>query len=606
MKIKYINIILTFLIVFSLVSCKKFLDTEPLDKMDPNKIFDKESQLEAALTAVYDVMGRGTLYGYSIVTRFATEADEGYFYSASRTTGPQFYNQSASDTEVLGTWSILYQGIFRANLVLNNIDKPEMDETRRNQIKGEALFLRSFYYFLLVSNWGDVPLILKPTESVEGNSIARSKAEDVYTQITNDMIEAEGLVRSVNGYKGAGHVTKSAVRGILARVYLYWAGYPLLNTSKYVDARLWSKKVIDDYEAGHRLNPSFDQVFINYAKELYDNKESILEVEFTDKGTVVLEYGQIGSWIGIRSSNAANPTAYGFIGTTATLYNRYSNGDLRRDRAISTYHYSGFEAKQFFPANQISRRYPGKWRREEEVGLKINQNTPINYPLLRYSDVLLMFAEADYFVNNNTPTVDAYEAINKVRRRGYGKLLNGEGNVSETLKSIIITNAGTGYTTAPTITINGGGGENATATATVANGQISAISITSFGRKFTSLPTITVSGGGGSGAILTPVLSQVNDADLTGLSPADFFEELQEERSRELCFEGFRKYDLIRWGNIETKLKTVGAWIIANEAATYHYLTLSFDNFDKSLHTLLPIPQSEMSLNKLLTQNPGY
>ncbi len=596
----YISIILLGL----LASCGKFLDTIPLDKMDPEAVFDKESQLYAALVAAYDPLGRGTLYAYTIQTRLATEADEGFFYSSSRTSGPQFYDLSSSDSEVLGTWTTLYEGISRANLVLENIDKPVMDETRRNYLKGEALFLRAYYYFLLVSNWGDVPLILNTVTSVEGNSIKRTSAELVYEQITRDMEEAEELVMPINGYDGAGRVTKSAVRGILARVYLYWAGYPLLKTEKYKDARFWAKKVMDDVEAGHRLNPSYDQVFINYAQDKYDNKESIWEVEFAVTG--IYEHGQVGSWLGIRSTDPVVGTAYGFIGTTYTLLDRYKLGDLRRDRAISPFYYTG-ATETLFPAIQTSRRYPGKWRRKEETATpKLNQNTPQNYPLLRYSDVLLMFAEADYQDQNQVPGEDAYTALNKVRRRGYGKSLNGEGQISENLKSITVTNGGTGYTSAPTISITGGGGENATATATVEGGEITAVTITNPGRKFTSLPTITLTGGGGSGAVLTPLLTLPDDADLKDLSTNDFMAALQEERSRELCFEGLRKYDLIRWGLLETKLKEVGAWITANEATAYKYLSLSFDNFDKSKHTLLPIPQNDISLNKLLTQNPGY
>lgn len=596
--------IVAIAIVGLLASCSKFLDTTPLDKMDPDAIFDKESQLDAALVAAYDPLGRGAVYAYTIQTRLATESDEGFFYSSSRTTGPQFYDLSSSDPEVLSTWTTLYQGISRANLVLENVDRPVMDETRRNYIKGEALFLRAYYYFLLVSNWGDVPLLLHTAESVEGNAIERTPSDLVYEQITQDMIQAEELVRPIQGYDGAGRVTKSAVRGVLARVYLYWAGYPLMKIEKYQDARFWAKKVIDDTEAGHRLNPSYDEVFINYAKDKYDNKESIWEVEFAVTG--IYEHGQVGSWIGIRSTNESIGTAYGFIGTTHTLFDRYKVGDLRRDRAISPFYYDG-ATQVLFAETQTSRRFPGKWRREEETALpKLNQNTPQNYPLLRYSDVLLMFAEADYQVNNQTPTAAAYTALNEVRRRGYGKKLNGPGQISETLKSITINDGGTGYTAAPVISITGGGGEGATATATVEGGEIILVTITNPGRKFISLPTITVTGGGGSGAVLTPVLSLPDDADLKDLNSAEFISAIQEERSRELCFEGFRKYDLIRWGVLEIKLKEVGSWITANENASYKYVSLSFDNFDKSRHTLLPIPQNDISLNGLLTQNPGY
>ena len=592
-------------VLLSISSCENFLDTTPLDKLAPVNYFENESQINYALTSVYDVLGRGSMYAYTFQTRFATEADEGFYYSTSRVNGPQFYDLSSSDSEVLATWTTLYEGIARANLVLENIKKPQMDETRRNEIEGEALFLRAYYYFVLVTNWGDVPLILNRITSVENNSIPRTPANDVYEQITQDMIKAESLVANASKVGFGGRVTKSAVRGILARVYLYWAGYPLKKTEKYADARDWAKKVMDDAESGHRLNPSYDNVFIKYARDEYDIKESIFEVEFATTG--IYEHGQVGSWIGIRSSSPEVGTAYGFIGTTEKLYKQYEQGDLRRDRAISPFYYSGSTATHvLFPANQYSRRYPGKWRREEEVATpKLSQNTPINYPLLRFSDVLLMFAEADYFVNNQTPTTEAYEAINKVRRRGYGKYLNGEGNISESIKSITITNGGLGYTSAPTISINGGGGEGVTATATVSGGVITSITITNPGYKFSSLPTITVTGGGGNGAVLTPVLTTIDDADLKNADNV-FLEKLMAERSKELCFEAMRKYDLIRWNTIAFVLNEMNQEVKSKEATAYKYVALSYANFNKDRHTLLPIPLSEMALNKALTQNPGY
>src|SRR5690606_25950647 len=129
------------------------------------------------------------------------------------------------------------------------------------------------------------------------------------------------------------------------RVYLYWAGFPLRNTAKYENARYWAKQVMDDFESGHRLNPSYDQVFINYAQDKYDNKESIWEVEFATTG--IYEHGQVGSWLGIRSTDAGIGTAYGFIGTTHTLFERYELGDERRDRAISPFYYTGATKNNF-------------------------------------------------------------------------------------------------------------------------------------------------------------------------------------------------------------------------------------------------------------------
>src|SRR5699024_4914982 len=92
--------------------------------------------------------------------------------------------------------------------------------------------------------------------------------------------------------------------GILARVCLYMAGEPVKDVSKYEEARMWAKKVIDDVEANHSLNPSFSQVFINLAQDKYDVNESIWEVEFKGNGSDAFsEEGQVGYVNGPRSTN---------------------------------------------------------------------------------------------------------------------------------------------------------------------------------------------------------------------------------------------------------------------------------------------------------------
>src|SRR5690606_14675269 len=134
--------------------------------------------------------------------------------------------------------------------------------------------------FLLVQYFGDVPLKITPTESVIEVDIARTSIKEVYDQVLNDLKASEPLVPGIAelGYGGA--VNKSAVRGLLARVCLAMAGEPLNDVAKYQEARDWAKKIMDDTEAGHDLNPSYPQIFMNYAQDKYDIKESIFEVEF--------------------------------------------------------------------------------------------------------------------------------------------------------------------------------------------------------------------------------------------------------------------------------------------------------------------------------------
>ena len=595
---KKILLLLLIPVLTGVSSCKKFLETTPEDFISPANYYNTEEQLNFALNGVYDILGQRALYGDALIGRMGTEADEG-FYAVSTFSGPQVYNHSTSDTYVLNLWQLLYDGINRANVLLENINKPAMTEAGRNQIRGQAQFLRAYYYFLLVSNWGDVPLILSATSSANNTDIARTPAKEVYNTILKEMQEAEGLVQSASDVGFGGRINKSAVRGMLARVCLYMAGKPVEDISKYQDAIKWSKMIID--ENFHSLNPSYKDIFINYAKDAYDIKESILEVEFWgNTAGVYREGGRVGINTGITNPNTA-AYAYGFIQTTARLFNSYTNNrDLRRDWNIAPYRYqSSGTIMAAWSATQIYERHCAKWRREYEVVTPRSMNdSPENFPLLRYADVLLMYAEAENEVNG---PANAVAAVNLVRRRAFGGI---------TIQTIPVTNGGTGYTTAPVVTITGGSPTvNATATATVSGGKVTAITITNPGTYYTTAPTVTFSGGNGSAAAATATLAAVTANDLTAAQIADKLSlrtAIHLERSRELCFEGLRKYDLIRWGELETALKGVAADVTANGPTALKYAANAGNNFTAPRHLLLPIPIYELGLNKLLVQNVNW
>jgi hypothetical protein len=224
--------------------------------------------------------------------------------------------------------------------------------------------------------------------------------------------------------------------------------------------------------------------------------------------------------------------------------------------------------------------------------------------VLRFSDVLLMFAEAENEINNG-PTQAAIDAVNLVRRRGYGKKIYGEG-----VKTITVNAQGTGYTSTTTVTISGGGGSGATAVPTITSGKVTAITITDIGQKYTSAPTVTITGAG-TGATATATISSPNDADLTAADIASkdsFLKFLQTERSRELCFEALRKMDLIRWNIFIPTMKALSDDITANAPAAFKYAAMTGANAvaGGSKYLLFPIPTYELSLNPLLTQNPEW
>ncbi|PYF70632.1 RagB/SusD family nutrient uptake outer membrane protein [Pedobacter nutrimenti] len=521
---KIFNLIIAVVLILP-SSCGKFLDTTPKDFVSTADYYQTEAQLNTALNGVYDPLGSAFLYGDRMLGRLGLDADEMYFFRTTELTGVSVYDVSVADPYVLGYWQQCYQGINRANLLLENIHKAsDISDANRNSIKGEALFLRAYYHFMLVSNFSDVPLVLQSLPNADETDQARTPAKQVYDKIIMDMTEAEGLVKPITTIGFGGRISKSAIRGILARVCLYAAGNPVNDTKRYAQAREWALKVINDPLAGHALNPDYSRVFINYAEDKYDIRESIWEVEFWgNRLDAYREGGRVGNNNGIQNNTDAGYT-YGYIATTGKLFALYQNNangtsaDLRRDWAIAPYRWNG-TSKVNHTASQIYQRNSGKWRREYETLKPQGKNdTPQNFPILRFSDVLLMFAEADLQVG---PSPEGRNAFNLVRRRAYGKLLPGAVNPGE--------------------------------------------------------------------------------FDLASVTLQD----IQNERSRELCFECLRKRDLVRWNTFLTAMKQTLDLFDAEAPASQKYGRLAFNNVT-GRDVIWPIPSREIGLNRKLTQNSGW
>jgi hypothetical protein len=427
------SIVHILLALFTATSCN-MLDVELQDNILLADYYDTEEKLQTALRGVYATLAESDLYGNNMLGRMGLECDEGYEnYNIDRQT-VGYYVVSAADVKILGYWKALYAGIHRASELLNNINKPNMDETKRNNIRGEALFLRAYCYFMLVNKFGDVPLILEftPANKAENLQIPRTDSKTVYTQIIKDMEEAAKSVYNASSYTGGGHISKSAVWGILARVCLHAAGNPLNMNGMYDKAAVYADSVIKT--GFHSLNPSYKQIFINYAQDMYDIRESIWEVEFWGNNTTsyATVAGMVGRNNGIRNNNTTDTIGYsiGAIKRTDVLYNLYEyteqRKDLRRDWNIALYFYRKDENDPD-KSNKINATgsfdgYAAKFRRENEKLLPKNSlSTPTNFPLLRYADVLLMYAEAVF--QKTSPSQDeidkAYTCINEVRRRAF-------------------------------------------------------------------------------------------------------------------------------------------------------------------------------------------
>lgn len=411
-------------------SCS-LLDTTPQDFIDPDEYYKTPEQLQSALAGVYASMAETSIYGAAMLGRMGLSADIGYeAYSVDEGT-VGYYDVNPADSKIRSYWRCLYQGIGRANKLLENVDRPSMDETERDNIRGQALFLRAYYHFLLTSRFGDVPLVLHTPASgkLSDVRIAQTPRREVYLKIIEDMDAAAELVLPASEVECAGRVSQSAAWGILSRVCLYMAGNPINEPGMYTRAKEYAAKVI---ETGfHALNPSYQQVFVNYIQDKYDIRESIFEVEFygNNVGTYSTTAGQVGRNNGIKFTNTDMPEvgySIGSIRATPYYYGLFEDDDERRDWAIANYTLDNSTGEKVDAKNQWE-RFCGKFRREYElIAPKSTTNTATNFPLLRYSDVLLMYAEAVAADPSSAAgeVEAAYEYLNQVRRRGYGLPVN--------------------------------------------------------------------------------------------------------------------------------------------------------------------------------------
>jgi hypothetical protein len=633
MKRKISTIILIATLI-SITACNKYLNTVPTSFETPVNYYQSYLQLTNSLAGVYEPLASGSFYGeiYQYVTTNCTdEAIDNY-----QNTLPQiaYYNETSSDANVASLWSILYTGINRANSLLENINvAKDPTEAQRRHVKGETTFLRAYYYFMLTQWYGDVPLRLTSTQSANQASLAFTKSKDVYNFVISEMTTADSLLsdQTPSSLSYNETVTNTAVEGVLARVCLYAAGNPINDTRRYADALTWAKKVVSSGQ--HKLNPDYTQVFKNMSADAYDNvnRESMWEVGFYYLPSVP-SY-RLGSEVrvGMKTAAASIGNCYGYANIYPRLFKTYESvinpvaktdvsPDLRREWCIPSYTWTGGDAVTLPTATPIAYnsyydRFMGKWRREYEIQVPRNPDiSPRNLPILRYSDVLLMEAEAENEVNG--PTALAIDAVNQVRIRGYGENLIGKQVVGVT-----ITNGGKSFTSVPTVTFTGGGGTGATATATITAGVISAITMSSLGSKYTSAPTVTITGGGGNSAAATTVLSNASLLPAQYVDQATFRKTIQDERLRELNHEFFRRQDLKRWGILISTMKNIASEVVSGSTdknpdgtpvvppETTPALQLKYGLAGQNIGSkdlYLPIPLTEMNYNNKAKQNPGF
>lgn len=429
---KKILLLLTF--VCAVTSCDKFFHTDPQNFLHPDSYYTDQKSVETGLMGVYQIMvspfaystlTAATIYSGIALPILFTTSDLEYFSETNQTYYASMFNFTPSEPYVISYWGGCYVGVSRANNFIWRMETteiPDMSDEDKNAALGEAYFLRGFYYWHLAANFGGVPLVTDGSAEITSHR-ERSPLKDVYAQILSDMIKAEGLVYDADKFSHSGRVTRTLVQAMLARVCLYMAGHPLNDTSKYADALAWARKVRDS--GLHDLDPDYAAVFTRLMNDRYETvyRESMWEAEFKGvDGETPRTDGRWGSPNGVLCRDKNIGVTWSNLCVSRVLENYYAE-EKDEDGAVVDKRYTwnvcpydlGTDAIAVKRDRSIEYRNIGKFRKEAVEGGSGETRTSTNFPIMRYSDVLLMLAEAANEMDG--PTDEAIAALNVVRSR---------------------------------------------------------------------------------------------------------------------------------------------------------------------------------------------
>lgn len=431
---KYIvNIVLMIVFAGNIISCDDFLDSESKSTFTEEMSFSNISFATYVVNGIYDHFTDS--YSYANVLLFAKSGSDiemvpGSSDNARRDLAQ--YKAGAGNTQITSMWNKFYSAIEQANICIDNLPiSPIWQEAEAKALYGEAVTLRALCYYELITLFGDVPFHTKSTQSQDYFFVPKTDRDEIFEYLVEDLKKVEDYVPWMEG--SATRVTKGFVKGLRARIALTYAGYSLRNkTFETKRGRRWQEyyKISNQeckelFNSGkHGLNPSFKDVFMDLHAyvPVTDNKEILYEIGF---GRLIS--GRISQVIGMRFPTSPPHPKYGRaaaeIACPMPYFYSFSHGDSRREVSCELYNYNNTSTPLVQNLIGVGDFKPTKWRRSwitPNMGgdLATVQYTGVNWPVMRYSDVLLMLAETEIQVYN-VVTDTARIALKLIRERAF-------------------------------------------------------------------------------------------------------------------------------------------------------------------------------------------
>jgi hypothetical protein len=394
------------------VACTE-MDLVPASNLSPENFFKSEGDAVAAVYGVYSVFPGNDIYNqfWEVLQSQGTDDSE---WGGGRTTTNLDKNAldkfrfDANTNLIYAVWNSHFRIINRANFAIENIGRMSEDiisAQSKERLTAEAKFLRALAYYNLIQIYGGVPLVLTETISLDNLEVARNSVEECYTQIIEDLKTAESVLPGIDnlpdGYLG--RATKGSAAGLLASTCLARGDY-----------RDVVNKTAEIMQMGYGLWENYAE---NFNPDNENGKESLYEIQYM-RNTPGVEGSNFNGFYRPPFVNINGWVGYGDNPVTRNHYECYEEGDLRRDvntRIYTREEYPNMSPNYEFPC------YVNKFIDLSPLAVR-SAGSENNYPIIRYSEILLMRAEALNAINPSDP--EAYENLNIVRRRAFGKPQN--------------------------------------------------------------------------------------------------------------------------------------------------------------------------------------
>lgn len=457
---KILSIICATAAMMVATGCSDFLDTQNLTKKDTSTYPTKATDAEQLLTGVYSMLGRcePLCFSYFISEIMSDDCFGGGDQADRSCKAIDQFKKSSEDMFRWG-WRARYMGIYRANFLINELDRIEWPSAQeRDRVEGEARMLRAFFYFDLSRMFGEVPLVTTP----EAVNIPKTPAEETYAFIASDLLAAIEKIpaRSFSETPRAdnGRMTRWAAEALLGRVWLFYTGYYRREKLPTLDGqgvdRSKVQRYIDDCidNSGHRLLADFRNLWPYSQVQDYayaannglqwagdGNVEEVMAIKYSTLGTwdvISQKCNQVDLYYGIRGQSNYALTfpwgqGWGFATVNPKLWNDWDDADPRKRGSIINctdktemrmfLKGGGNAAEETFYVNK--KHCPVNVYSDDTKKNVVNYSVPLygmsetNFQLtntqdiilIRYADVLLMGAELG--------CARAQDYLDQVRRR---------------------------------------------------------------------------------------------------------------------------------------------------------------------------------------------